>query len=392
MNLKEVNNADKYSILEYNIIYTKLKCNLQLYWYQDSFLVTKKKMFEKVVESLNLKIQDNETVKIHDKFYSLEWINYIEDVVLRQTFNNFRFKLSKMLISYQIKDMYEDMEDSDDDEPGETSTALELYVPVESQALIKVQERQIIKLEQDNCRHVDKINWFKNTLEMFNRNVETVVAEIERIKAEIKDNIENSKSRVIDATYNILGSLSDNKPNTINILAYCNSKLVHVYYIIDIDDIVEDIVVDDKKTGKKKAAKRKPKKEVYKEAEVHDDYDILEYHFNSEPYTQPRYQYKTSLWMVDAKKHLEYIKSKIYASNNQPDESNPTKPVEKRPLASLDQIMEWYEEYLTIKYGEFVTDVAASVFTVKDCVDDLKHNLEDIDRAHTEFGNNMSQL
>jgi hypothetical protein len=348
-------------------------------------------MFEKVVESLNLKIQDNEAVKIHDKFYSLEWINYIEDVVLRQTFNNFRFKLSKMLISYQIKDMYEDMEDSDDDEPGETSTALELYIPVESQALIKVQERQIIKLEQDNSRHVDKINWFINTLEMFNRNVETVVAEIERIKAEIKDNIENSKSRVIDATYNILGSLSDNKPNTINILAYCNSKLVHVYYIIDID--VEDIVVDDsKKTGKKKASKKKPKKEVYKEAEVHDDYDILEYHFNSEPYTQPRYQYKTSLWMVDAKKHLEYIKSKIYASNNQPDESNPTKPVEKRPLASLDQIMEWYEEYLTIKYGEFVTDVAASVFTVKDCVDDLKHNLEDIDRAHTEFGNNMSQL
>lgn len=365
MNVKQVPDADKYGILEYSIIHDKIKCNLQLYWYQDSFLVIKKKMFEKVVESLNLSDVDLSMVKIHDKFYTLEWINYIKDVILRQTFNNFRFKLSKLLISYQIKDMYEHYEDSDSDsEPGDVaSTALELYAPAESQALVKMQEKKIIKLEKDLVRLIDKKNFDKEHGKFMVLQFEMIQREIERIKSEFKENIENSTSRIIEGANTILSSLPVEYPNIHNILAYCNSKLIHVYFVQKDED------------------------------EYYEEYAMLEYHFKDKPYTMARYQYVKSLWLLD-KHHLEYIKNNINASaaantNVGTNVPKSKKPKEVKPITTFNQIWIWYEEYLRAEFSNFVVKIAENAIVGSEYVSELKHNLHEIEKAHVEFEGNV---
>lgn len=329
-NHKQISLADKCSIPEYDIIYEYTKdlddpdnpVLVKMYWYNNSFLGINKKGLNHINKLLKLAYVAADAIPGTRNMHTFDFCDRIADVKLRQTFNNFRYKLSMLLMSRQI---YES--ESEDEESDECETT-------EIKEVVKTNTSNEMVLLQSNLeRYESLLEEYKFALVKQSAEITEYKDTMVKLSNEVSAIKEEGFVKTLNATYNILHSLHEIETDQIHMLAYCNSKVIHVYYV------EPDIDGEDEPTF-----------------DANCEYD---FYFKSKPYSQKKYIYVNSLWMLNSEKHLDFIKDKL------------SKSIEGKHIkynGTYNMILEAYQEYLIDTFSKFKVKVAETSITGSDII------------------------
>lgn len=341
-NYKRVSLADKCSIPEYDIIYEYIKypddsnktITVKFYWYNNSFLGINKKGLIHINKVLNLKYVETDVIPNTRNIHTLDFCDRITDVKLRQTFNNFRYKLSIILLYQQIYENESDPEDCDDCEDNVTKDLIKQNTT----------SNEIVLMQSSLERYESLLEEYKTALVKQSAEITDYKDTMIKLCEEVSEIKQEGFVKTLNVTHNILHSLQKIEVDQIYMLAYCSSKVIHVYYVeFEIDP---------------------------EEESIFDANCEYEFYFNEKPYTHKKYNYVDSLWVMKSETHLEHIKNCLH------------KTIKSKTVihtGTYNRILEAHQEYLVESFNKFKTKIAKNAVVGSDITKRLSDIIKKFD-------------